>query len=67
MMSSQQLVRTIRLAVVTRRVLHRARYELPKTANHLAANVQGDRDAGMPEHLENDLWVEDLVRSRVAQ
>jgi hypothetical protein len=31
MMSSQQLVRTIRLAVVTRRVLHRARYELPKT------------------------------------
>ena len=31
MMSNQQLVRTIRLAVVTRRVLHRARYELPKT------------------------------------
>jgi hypothetical protein len=67
MKSSQQLVRTIRLAVVTRRVLHRARYELPKAENHVAANVQGDRDAGKHEHLENDLWVEALVRSRVAQ
>ena len=47
MMSSEQLVRAIRLTVVTRRVLHGARYQLPKIENHVAANVQGDVYAGI--------------------
>ena len=56
MISSEQLVRAIRLTVVARRVLHRARYELPKTENRVAANVQGDRGVGVPEHLREMIY-----------